>query len=137
MTKRYLLLIALVTAGAGGFFWYKSVYGWHSTSDPTDEFGLEFRYLGCNDWLEDQPFETSIQSSVAGSGITYRISAPAGCGYSVREPKYRLAGDTLTLTYNLLTPSGAVAACLCEYKSEFRFRTNPEAPRVVFSHTGG
>lgn len=137
MTKRYLLLIALVAAAAGGCFWYNSVYGWNSTSDPVDEFGLEFRYLGCKDWPEGLPFETSIQSSVEGSSITYRVSDPAVCGYSVREPKYRLTGDALSLTYNLFTPSGDVAACLCEYKSEFRFRNNPGAPRVVFSHTGG
>ena len=137
MIKRYLLLIAFVAAGGGGLIWYNSVYGWHSTSDPADEFGLEFRFLGCNDWPEDQPYETSIQSSSSGSSITYRVSDPAGCGYSVREPKYRVAGDTLSLTYNLFTPSGAVAACLCEYKSEFRFRNNPEASRVVFSRSGG
>lgn len=137
VTKRYLLLIVLVAAGAGGFFWYNSVYGWHSTSDPADEFGLEFRFLGCNDWPENQPYETSIQSSLSGSSITYYVSDPAGCGYSVRDPKYELAGDTLSLTYNLFTRGGAAAACLCEYKSEFRFRTNPETPHVVFSRSGG
>jgi len=109
MTKRHLLLIAFVAAGAGAFVWYKSVYGWHSISDPADEFGLEFRFLGCNDWPEDQPYETSIQSSSSGSSITYRVSDPEGCGYSVREPKYKLASDALSLTYNLFTPSGAVS----------------------------
>jgi hypothetical protein len=137
MLKRYLLLTALLLTGAGGFLWYNSIYGWHTTSDPADEFGLEFRFLGCSEWPDDRPYETSIQSSVAGSSITYRISDPAGCGYSVRDPKYKLAGDTINLTYNLFTPSGEVAACLCEYKSEFRFGINPDAPRAAFSHTGG
>ena len=137
MNKRHLLVGVLVAAAAGGLFWYNSVYGWHSVSDPGDEFGLEFRYLGCSDWPENRPYETSIQSSVAGSGITYRISDPATCGYSVRRPKYKLAGDTLSLSYNLYTPSGEVAACICEYKSEFRFRTNPAASDVVFDHSGG
>lgn len=137
MSKGYLLLLALVTSGVGGLIWYNSSHGWHSAPDPADEFGLVFRFLGCDDWPDDQPYETSIQSASLGSGIVYRVSDPAGCGYSVRDPGYKLAGDTPSLTYNLYTPSGEAAACLCEYKSEFRFRTNPEAPRIVFSHSGG
>jgi len=137
MSKRHWLLGVLTVAGVGGFLWCHSVYGWHSASDPADEFELEFRYLGCNDWPENRPYETAIQSSVAGPSITYHVSDPAGCGYSVRQPKYQLVGNTLRLTYNLYTPSGEVAACICEYKSEFRFRTNPEASHVVFDHSGG
>ena len=137
MNKRPLLLGVLMAAGAGALLWYNSVYGWRSVADPSDEFGLEFRYLGCNDWPESRPYETSIQSSITASGITYRVSDPATCGYSVRRPKYRLSGETLSLSYNLYTPSGEVAACICEYKSEFRFRTDPEASHVVFDHSGG
>lgn len=137
MNMRYWLLGFLVAAGVGGFLWYNSVYGWHSVADPSDEFGLEFRYLGCNDWPKNRPYETIIQSSVADSNITYHVSDPASCGYSVRRPKYKLVGDTLSLSYNLYTPSGEVAACICEYKSEFRFRTNPEVSHVVFDHSGG
>ena len=137
MSKRHWLLGVLVAAGIGGFLWYNSAHGWHSVSDPADEFGLEFRYLGCNDWPENRPYETSIQGSMAGSSVTYRISDPAGCGYSVRQPKYKLFGNNLSLSYDLYTPSGEVAACICEYKSEFRFRTSPAASHVVFERSGG
>lgn len=137
MSKRHWLLGVLTAAGVGGFLWYDSVYSWNSVSDPADEFGLEFRYLGCNDWPENRPYETAIQSSVVDSGIIYRVSDPASCGYSVRQPKYKLIGNTLILNYNLHTPGGDVAACICEYKSEFRFRTNPQASHVVFAHSGG
>lgn len=137
MNRRFLLFGYLVAAGAGAFFWYNSVYGWHPVADPSDEFGLEFRFLGCNDWPENRPYETSIQSLVSGSSITYQVTDPAGCGYSIRDPQYKLAGETLNLSYDLYTPSGEVAACICEYKSEFRFRKNPKASRAIFDHTGG
>ena len=93
--------------------------------------------MGCNDWPEDRPYGTSIKSSVDGSSITYEVADLAGCGYSVRDPRYKLAGDTLSLSYDLYTQSGEVAACICEYKSQFRFRTNPDASSVAFGHTGG
>lgn len=135
MNRRYWFIGFLVVAGAGTYFWH-NFYGWHSVDDPSDEFGMEFRTLGCNDdWPDNRPYEPIIQSSVDGSSVTYSISDPATCGYSVRRPKYNLTGNTLNLTYNLYTPSGELAACICEYKSEFRFRTNPKAQRVVFDHS--
>jgi hypothetical protein len=137
-TKRYLILgLLAMSVGVASFVWYNSVYGWHLISDPEDEFGLEFRFLGCNDdWPDNQPYEPVIKSLAAGSGITYNVRDPAACGYSVRNPKYKLAGDTLNLSYDLYTPSGEVAACICEYKTEFRFQRNPEAAQVTFDHTG-
>ena len=138
MNRRYWLSgLLIISAAAAGFCWYNLVYGWHSISDPGDEFGLEFRFLGCDDdWPDDLPYEPVIKSVVADSGITFNVSDPAACGYSVRNPKYELTGDTtLTLSYDLYTPSGAVAACICEYKSEFRFRRNPKADQVLFEHT--
>ena len=138
MNKRYLLLALFsLSVGSVGFYWYNSVYGWHAVSDPEDEFGLEFRFLGCNeDWPDNQSYEPVIKGVTAGSGITYNVSDPASCGYSVRNPKYKLVGDTLNLSYNMYTPSGEVAACICEYKSEFRFQQNPKASQVTFDHTG-
>src|SRR5687767_4470272 len=112
MQKRHLLWIAIVGAGAGALFWFNAVYGWHSTSDPGDEFGLEFRFVSCDDWPEHRPYEASIASSVNGQSITYQVIDPAGCGYSVRDPRYKLAGYALRLSYDLHTPSGEVAACI-------------------------
>ena len=136
MKKNYLLLGFLAAAGTSGFFWYNSFYGWHSASDQGDEFGLEFRYLGCSDWPENRAYGTTIQTSAVGSGITYHVSDPESCGFSVKQPKYKLAGKTLKLHYNY-TSRGELAACICQYKSEFRFRTSPRASHVVFDHSGG
>ena len=134
----WLTLASLLAAAlAGGVFWYHSIHGWKPASDPNDEFGLEFRYLGCDDWPEARPYEPSIRSESAGPGITYRISDPATCGYSVKLAEYALVGGDLKLSYVLHSPTGEVAACICEYKSEFRFRTDPRASRVEYSHSGG
>ena len=127
----------MAAAGAGAFFWHHA-YGWHTVPDPSGEFDVEFRFFGCNDdWPTDRPYEAFVQSSEVGSSVTYRISDPAACGYSVRHPRYKLLGDTLSLSYDLYTQNGEVAACICEYKSEFRFSTNPKAQHVVFDHSGG
>ena len=137
MNKHSVLLGFFAAAVAGGAFWYTSVNAWQPASSPDDEFGLEFRYLGCNDWPENRPYETSIVALPSSVGITYQVSDPAACGYSAREPKYKIVGDTLSLSYDLFTESGMLAACMCEYKSQFHFRSNPSASNVVFESTGG
>ncbi|MBB1062168.1 hypothetical protein [Marilutibacter spongiae] len=133
--RRHLAWIALVAAAVAGGLWLGAARGWQSPSDPTDQLGLEFRFLGCDDWPEDRPYGTTLQRSGLQPGLMLRVSHPASCGYSVRAPRYKLSDDTLRLSYDLHAPSGEFAACVCEYKSEFRFRSDPGARRVVFDHS--
>ena len=135
--KRALALAVCVVVFATGALYYYTSYAWITPLSPREDLGFEFRYLGCNDWPSGKPVETSVIAASALSGVTYSVSSPATCGLSAREPRYRLLGSTLSLSYDLYSPSGAVAACICEYRSEFHFAVDPTVKRVHFTHTGG
>lgn len=122
----------LAVTGLGFACFYNSVYGWHATSDLDDELGMEFRFLGCNDWPENRPYETSISVGEESGKTVYAVTNPETCGYSIKNPRYKVSGETLRLSYELFTKTGELAACICEYKSEFRFRDRPPSTKVVF-----
>ena len=118
-------------------WWYVSAFGWKPVGGPNDEFGAQFRFVGCDDWPADLPYGSTVDTEATGSVVVYYVTDPAACGYSVRRPTYKLAGNELELSYELFTPSGELAACICRYRSEFRFPIDPKAAVVTFSSSGG
>ena len=96
-----------------------------------DEFGLELVLKSSSEDFSST--DTTVESIENGSGVTYSVSHVDGCGYNPEEPEYRLVGDTLELSYVLITNMEALPASPCQYTSEFRFKKNPGGKKATFS----
>jgi len=92
---------------------------------PDDPLGMEFEFLGCpGDWPDNLPIEPIITKTTNGGTASFLVRDPVDCGMSLKEPSYKLEGDSIALTYTVYA-SGDVAACFCEYKSRFSFQRLP------------
>jgi hypothetical protein len=102
-----------------------------------DPYGMGFKFLGCaRDWPGNLPIEP-IVTKETGSTPSYFVRDPVDCGLVMKEPTYKLSGDSLALSYTVYA-SGPVAACYCEYDSRFTFtHLPPTIKRVSFNHQGG
>ncbi|MDQ1119657.1 MULTISPECIES: hypothetical protein [Pseudoxanthomonas] len=100
--------------------------------DASDPHGMAFQLIGCDhDWPSDVPMEAIVRRET-GNPPSYFVRDPVECGMDVTEPRYRLSGNTLFLSYTTKVPAnGEVGACACEYDSRFTFRTLPASVRNV------
>lgn len=91
-----------------------------------DPYDMQFRFQGCaGEWPQALPFRPVIEYREERGRQVYHVKAPDDCGLDkARKPRYKITGDTLALSYELYADH-PVAACLCEYNSEFSFAGLP------------
>ncbi len=90
-----------------------------------DQYDMQFTLKGCTrDWPPYTAIKPIIAHRKEQGREVYHIKDPVDCGLAVRNPGYRLDGTTLTMWYEVYA-DGPVAACFCEYNSEFSFKGLP------------
>lgn len=86
-----------------------------------------FEFLGCSgDWTTEDP-APQVWRTNNRQGATFLVRHPASCGYSTGiDPSSRIRGAELHLDYTLVSESGDLAACLCEYWATFSLKSAPD-----------
>ena len=102
-----------------------------SSAVEPDELGLELVFKSSSEDFSST--ETTVKTTENNNGITYTVSHVDGCGYNPEEPQYDVVGNTLELSYVLVTNMEALPASPCRYTSEFRFKKNPGGSKATFS----
>ena len=98
---------------------------------------MTFKFNGCSGELSsDDSYETTVDRQDRGVTTIFQVSHAATCGLDVRHPNYSISGDSLKLTYEMYSQTGAVVMCDCGYRSQFTFTNLPASVKnASFSAT--
>lgn len=86
-----------------------------------------FEFLGCSgDWKDDK-LQPRVWRTGRKDKITFLISHPADCGYTIgSDPKARIKDSVVALSYSMSNDNGVFAACYCEYWASFELKSAPD-----------
>lgn len=100
--------------------------------EPATPHLRSFDFMGCSgDLGADDDLHADVWRVARDDGVTFLVRHAGTCGMTGRKPTVRGDGHTLTMGYELYSPSGAVAMCDCEYWAAFRFGTEAYGVRRV------
>ena len=96
-----------------------------STYDP---YGMTFKAIGCKGmWpLGKLSLEPIIAAHRSAKTVTFKVRNPQSCGLAVRKPTVAIEDVVIKLGYEAFA-DGTVAACLCDFHSEFKFKNLPSS----------
>jgi hypothetical protein len=93
---------------------------------------MVFQFNGCSGELShDDNYETTVARQDQGAVTVFQVGHAATCGLDVRNPSYSINGNSLELTYEMYSQTGAVVMCDCGYHSQFTFTNLPASVKTA------